>query len=285
MTMLLNVQEALKAMDLYSAEVDNDFGPKTDAAIEALLLNQHVAGFEAWPNARQLIAAQQVLARMRGIEVGEIDGLNGPQTRHAVELYELRKANGWKPVVAAETWRDAPQPVVEPSRVRVPAARTTPPPHEPWPKQSNCSSFYGAPGDSSRQTTIVFPFPMRLAWDLDAVVRKASCHRRCLESFEYIWEQTLKHYGIDEIRRLRLDLYGGILNVRRKRAGSSWSMHAWGIAEDVDPDHNALKMSRKEATLDGPDYDAFWDFVLATGATSLGIKHDFDWMHFQFANT
>lgn len=283
---LQDVQAELKAMALYSRAIDGDYGPRTDDGIEALLANQRAAGYESWPNSRQLIAAQQVLARMRGIEVGSIDGRLGPLSIHAFEVYDARKKNGWNPVPEVETWRDTPEPVVEPSRRPVaPAVATGAPAHIIWPKQSRCTEVFGAPGTAAKQTQLTFPFPMRLAWDLDSIVRTASCHVLCRESFEFIWKRTFEHYGIDQIRRLRLDLYGGILNVRRMRGGSSWSMHAWGIAQDVDPERNGLKMTRAQATLDGPEYDPFWSFVLATKATSLGIKHDFDWMHFQFADT
>lgn len=284
---LQDVQTELKAMGLYTRAIDGDYGPRTDDAIEAFLANQRVKDAETWPNSRQLIAAEQALARMRGIEVGEIDGRIGPLSRHAFEVYDARKANGWKPVAAIETWRDAPQPIVLPSRPRpvAPAVASGAPAHIVWPKQSRCTEVFGPPGTAAKQTQLTFPFPMRLAWDVDSIVRTASCHVLCRESFEFIWQSTLDHYGLEQIRRLRLDLYGGILNVRLMRGGSGWSMHAWGIAEDVDPEHNQLKFKRAQATLDGPEYDPFWSFVLATKATSLGIKHDFDWMHFQFADT
>ena len=34
-------------------------------------------------------------------------------------------------------------------------------------------------------------------------------------------------------------------------------MHAYGIAWDVDPERNKLKMGRDQATLDAPEYNAF----------------------------
>ena len=95
--------------------------------------------------------------------------------------------------------------------------------------------------------------------------------------------RTLEHYGLPEIQRLRLDMFGGLLNVRRMRGGTSWSMHAYGIAWDVDPARNALRMGRDQATLDAPEYDAFWSFVYDEGAISLGRERNYDWMHFQFA--
>ena len=44
-----------------------------------------------------------------------------------------------------------------------------------------------------------------------------------------------------EIHRLRLDVWGGCLNVRKMRGGTRNSMHSWGIALDYDPQNNQLK--------------------------------------------
>lgn len=278
---LIDVQTELKARALYSGAIDNQYGPRTDGAIEALLATNHVAGYSGWPDARQLIAAQQVLCKLRDIEVGAIDGRMGPQSRHAFEVYDARKANGWKPVAAVETWRDEPLPPVAPSHP-LPAPPTTTVPHVSSPRQSGVPGFYGAVG--TNQTSLVLPFPMRLAWDTDTIVSKYSCHVKVREAMECVWKSALDHYGIDEIKRLRLDLFGGCLNVRKMRGGSAWSMHSWGIAADIDPDHNQLKFTRAQATLDGPEYDPFWSVVYATGAISLGRERDYDWMHFQYAN-
>lgn len=281
---LMDLQTELKAKGLYDGNLDSLFGPRTDGAVEALLATNHVAGYMGWSNQRQQIAAQQVLCKLRGIDPGAIDGRMGPSTRHAFEIYDARKANGWKPVPEVEEWRgntdETTTPPAEPAHVLPP-----PPAASPIvvasPRQSQVPSFYGAVG--SGQVKLTLPFPMRLAWDTDSIVRSYSCHAKVREAMEYVWAMTLKHYGLDEIKRLRLDLFGGCLNVRKMRGGSAYSMHSWGIAWDIDPDRNALKMTRKQATLDGPEYDVYWSLVYATGAISLGRERDYDWMHAQYA--
>lgn len=281
---LFDVQTELAARALYTARVDGMFGTKTDQAIEAFLLNQRVKDFDRWGNDRQVVAAKQAIARERGIEVGDIDGRVGPQTRHAIEVYDARKENGWKPVPEVEQWRgatDETMPAVMPSHALPPAPIKGAPPRLAVPKQSQVSSFYGAVG--ANQETMTLPFPMRLAWDTEQVVRKTSCHAKVREQFEFIWKSTLDYYGTHEIHRLRLDMFGGCLNVRKMRGGSSWSMHSWGIAWDVDPDRNQLKFTRDQATLDGPEYDPYWGFVYATGACGLGRERNYDWMHLQLA--
>lgn len=280
---VFDIQTELAARALYSGKVDGIYGPKTDRAVEAYLANQRVKAAPTWGDARQQIAAMQAICRERGIEVGDVDGLMGPQTRHAFEVYDARKANGWQKVAAVEEWRGATDEATKPSQPTRPVVLLSNVPRVKSPRQSRVPEFYGAPGDSRLQTTLRLPYPQRLAWDLDTVVRSYSCHKLVHDAMEYVWEATLSHYGADGVKDLRLDLFGGCLNVRRMRGGTSWSMHSWGIAEDVDPDHNALKMTRKQATLDDPVYDPFWSFVYSTGAISLGRERDYDWMHWQYA--
>ena len=67
------------------------------------------------------------------------------------------------------------------------------------------------------------------------------------------------------------------------RGGSSWSIHSWGAAVDLDPDNNQLKWSKPKATFSKAEYGDFWKIVEAEGWISLGRERNFDWMHFQAA--
>lgn len=269
---LLEIKRRLHEKELYRGEINGDYDRATDEAVKAWLLNQGVRNFEEWPELRLIIAAAQALCSSEGINTGAIDGRLGPQTRSAFEIYAARRANGGAALEALALFRD------EAAAAAVPPAGA---PSLRWPTESNVEQFFGPPG--SNQVLLQLPFPMRLAWDLDTVVRRASCNAKVRDSLDRIWTRVLEKYGLDEIRRLRLDLFGGCLNVRRKRGGSGWSMHAFGIAWDVDPDHNQLKMGRDEATLDGAEYDDFWNIVYDEGAIGLGRERNYDWMHFQFA--
>ena len=79
--------------------------------------------------------------------------------------------------------------------------------------------FFGPPG--SNQTSLELPFRMRIAWDPAKTVTKVSCHTKVRAHLERIWVRTLEHYGLPEIQRLRLDMFGGCLNVRQMRGGTN----------------------------------------------------------------
>lgn len=250
--------------------VDGISGKNTMAAVDSVVASTIKATvYSGWSDDRRRIAAEQIIYRDAKIEVGEIDGLVGEQTRYARTVWAARQSGDAKKISEVENWRD------------VDAKPSSPAPKSVWPTQSGVPSFFGAVGSS--QAMLELPFPQRIAWEPAKFVNRVSCHAKCKDAMFRIWKNTLDHYGIEEIRRLRLDMYGGCLNVRKMRGGSAWSMHSWGIAWDVDPDRNQLKWTTKLATLDDAPYRKFWEFVEAEGGVSLGRQRDYDWMHFQFA--
>lgn len=152
-----------------------------------------------------------------------------------------------------------------------------------WPAQNQAAleHFYGEIGKN--QVLLSTPYPLRLAWAPNTVIHKISCHAKIAKSLQYIFEQTLEHYGLEKIRELGLDLFGGCLSVRLIRGGNKYSTHSWGIAFDIDPLSNQYPWNKSKAKLARPEYQKFWEIVESTGAVSLGRQHDYDWMHFQFA--
>lgn len=130
------------------------------------------------------------------------------------------------------------------------------------------------------QAKLVLPYPMRLAWDLDVTVRRFTCHEKVRDSLGSCLRRILDHYGsIDEVRSAGMDLFGGCLNVRKKRGGSTWSIHSWGAAIDLDPANNKLRWNRERATMP----EEIMDIFESEGWTSLGRATDRDYMHFQAA--
>lgn len=244
--------------------VDGNWGSKTETAVIALLNEAGAKGFTSWPQARKQLAAVQAVLRLQGIDAGAVDGLAGPQTQYALDVWAARQRGD----DSVEKWRDA-----EPVPLSAPGGA--------WPRQSGVTAFYGAVG--TRQVTIPLPYPMVLAWDKAQTVTRISLHERVAPSAARVLDRVLAHYGMDKIHDLGLDLFGGSLNVRKMRGGSSYSMHAWGIAIDFDPERNQLQWGRDRARLARPDAEAFWKFWEAEGWVSLGRAKNYDWMHVQAA--
>ena len=142
---------------------------------------------------------------------------------------------------------------------------------------------YGKPNETGEGylTTILLPYPMKLAWDLDTKVSKMRCHKLAAEAFENVFNDLLAHYGMKEIERLGIDLFGGCFNYRKMRGGSEWSKHSWGIAIDLDPARNKLKETAKTARFARPEYQPMIDIFYNNGFISLGIEKNYDWQHFE----
>lgn len=189
-----------------------------------------------------------------------VDGKDGPRTWDAIEKAIV------KPVVSVSSDKNI---TLE---------------YNNWPKQNYADmvKFYGEVG--SNMTSLTLPYEMKLAWDIDVKVSKITCHKKVKDSLERIFKKTLDHYGLEKVKELRLDLFGGCLNIRKMRGGSSWSIHSWGAAIDLDPTRNQLKWGKDKAYFAKPEYAPFWKIVESEGWTSLGQKKDYDWMHFQAAD-
>ena len=78
------------------------------------------------------------------------------------------------------------------------------------------------------------PFPLTIAWDTSVTVKRIRCHKLEVANVEDIFFGILDAYGLDKIKALGIDLFGGCFNYRPMRGGSSWSRHAWGTAIDLD---------------------------------------------------
>lgn len=142
---------------------------------------------------------------------------------------------------------------------------------------------YGSPNETGAGylVTIALPYPMRIAWDTDSSINSMRCHKLVADKFIAVFNDLLSHYGYKKIKELGIDLYGGCFNYRRMRNGSAWSMHAWGVAIDLDPARNTLKETKKTARFARPEYKPMIDIFYKHGFISLGREKDFDWMHFE----
>lgn len=214
------------------------------------------------------------------IYTGKLDGKPGPLTLAAIRGFQ--RINGLKVdgIVGPKTLAALHPPLMP--RVPDPSPKLrTDRVNNTWPRQKDVPDFFGEVGKN--QVMVTLPYRKWLAWDLRKSVNKASYHVKVADSALRVHARILAHYGLEEIDRLDLDVTGGTLAVRKMRGGTSWSMHSWGIAEDIDPARNQLKWGRNLARLDDKDYDAFWGFWEDEGWVSLGRQRGFDFMHVQAA--
>ena len=142
---------------------------------------------------------------------------------------------------------------------------------------------YGTPnkGGVGYLTTINLPYPMFLNWATGTYVNKISCHKLIADKLTNVFKEILEHYGIDKVKELQLDDFGGCFNYRLMRGGKKLSTHSWGVSIDLDPDRNLLKETSKTARFARPEYKPMIDIFYKHGFQSLGREENRDWMHFQ----
>jgi len=259
------IQQSLISEGLNPGTVDGRLGDNTYRAVREAL-TQRVANlpgdWQGWSNSRKTVAYIQLLCKEHVIDVGDIDGYWGPQTDYAVDTLSHLLETGEMP----RPWRDDIPLDVNPNG---------------WPSQNEAAitEFYGQVG--TNQVSLALPYPHRLAWDLKTTINSYKCNAKVHDSAQRVLQRVFDHYGTERIKELRLDRWGGCLNVRKMRGGTQWSMHSWGISIDYDPENNQLKWGRDRSTFARPEYDAWWRFWEEEGWTSLGRTKNYDWMHVQ----
>ncbi|MCF8278324.1 MAG: M15 family metallopeptidase [Flavobacteriales bacterium] len=254
------VQSELKLRGLYPGPADGIAGSATKAALDKVTELP-----KTWPLDRKLVGLLQLTAKDLGFETGPIDGLWGAQTAYAYEQLRHLRLFGVTPPV----WRPEGNVVGNPNN---------------WPTQrtdEELIAFYGQMG--ANQKSLALPYPHRLSWDMNKSVNAFQCHQKVHSSVVRVLTKVKNTYGMAEIQRLRLDVWGGCLNVRLMRGGDRYSTHSWGIAIDYDPENNQLKWGRDRASFARPEYEQWWQLWEEEGWVSLGRQHNFDWMHVQAA--
>lgn len=251
-----DIQRSLRRYG-YAGAIDGVIGPRTKEAIkDAIEQRRPNVCAPEWPIERQLVAYQQMLMADVGADVGRIDGFIGPQTEFAFEQ-----------------WQDRTRELAPPEPEGFGETQ--------WPRQKDVPSFYGTRGQ--HQVRLRLPYNMKLAWDKKQTVKSFFCHEKVADVMHHCLQEVLAHYGPEQIKKLRLDLWGGCFNNRRMKGSSAWSMHAWGIALDMDPERNRYRWTSDQAAFAKPEYEAWWAIWEEAGAISLGRERNFDWMHLQFA--
>ena len=257
-----DLQKFLASKKLYTSKIDGLWGAGSKKAADSYLMSNIGSKYMMWSNDRRKIAVGQLFAKDVGIDPGAIDGLSGEMTKNAFENLNYFIQTGEK----LPNWRDDIEVVV-------------PNINNNWPYYSELEKFYGKVG--TNQVYLNLPYAMKLSWDEKTKISRFQCHEKVHDVFERIFKNVLSEYGEDKISELRLDVFGGCLNVRPMRGGSRPSMHSWGIAIDLDPINNQLKWDKNKASFAKNEYEPFWKIVESEGGVSLGRLKDYDWMHFE----
>lgn len=254
--MSLSLAEAQRLLDksnLYKDKIDGIWGPNTERAVNSVL-SSHSSWYDedaVRNNKRKYISAAQILLKIAGYYTDAIDGIAGKNTRSAYD-----------------NWYHDVFPVNITPTVKFPCSGT-----------SNLVRFYGPVGKN--QTRIDLPFTMKLAWDKSVSISRMTIHEKIASSAIRAFEKIANHYSSEDIVKHGFNLFGGSLNVRKMRGGSSWSTHSWGIAIDFDPERNRLRWNSSRAYLARPECEMFWKIWEEEGWTSLGRWKNYDWMHVQ----
>ena len=265
------VRAELKSEGYRVGSIDDVAGPKTEAALDKALAKRRESidddDWRAWPRTRKVTAYVQLISHEKGIDAGVVDGYWGQVTNFAFDSLAYLKQHGTLPA----PWRD-----MVPLDVN---------PHG-WPKetQAELKAFYGSPRERNPTLARVeLPYVHQLAWDKRKRLTSFLCHPKVAGSIRHVLTRVVEHYGLQGIKDLGLDVWGGCYAYRAKRGGTSLSTHSWGIAMDYDPEHNQLSWGRGRSRFAQPQYEAWWRFWEEDGWTSLGRTANFDWMHVQAA--
>ena len=159
-----------------------------------------------------------------------------------------------------------------------------------WPSERACAMFYGSPvipgTDQANPrwvadniVDLVPPYDMRFSWG--PKVTKLRFHRKCRDAFGEALLGVKRLYGTQaDIEAHRMHLTGGSFMVRLMRGSSrTLSIHSYGAAIDIDPEHNPFPRLWTPAMM---PREAAACFEKA-GLIWRGAGRDIDPMHFQAA--
>ena len=137
-------------------------------------------------------------------------------------------------------------------------------------KSSDCLKKYGDPWENESKFMMLWDIPTYL--EHGAIPKRMYCNRDMVDplyqAFKYINERGLA----DQIKT-----YDGCFNVRKKRGGTTPSLHSWGIAIDINAAWNAFG---KTPTMSPELVQCFKDAGFEWGGDWKTTK---DGMHFQLA--
>jgi hypothetical protein len=150
------------------------------------------------------------------------------------------------------------------------------------PLYKDIRSFYGdAVADASNQVVFVSPVPMCIAWNVNHYVGNFLCHSKVAESLYNILVDLKYTYGIEQLEKLGVNVFGGCYNYQRVRNGNRFCTHSWGIALSLNPQKNRYDDDVTKALFAKPEYKQLIDTFYKYGWFNEGVELGKNFGHFQ----
>lgn len=130
-----------------------------------------------------------------------------------------------------------------------------------------CYIRYGAPEKES--SMVLWDVPAEL--EIGVLPKRIYCNRDMVGPLEHAFRHLIARGFVDELRT-----WDGCFNIRKKKGGTSTSLHAWGMAIDVNAAWNGFG---KPPTLSSGFVKCFTDAGFDWGG-AWGVR---DGMHFQLS--
>jgi len=136
----------------------------------------------------------------------------------------------------------------------------------------DCLLKFGAPDiNFERKHMVLWDVPTEL--EIGVIPKKIYCNKIMVEPLKKAFENLIKTGKVNELKT-----WDGCFNVRLKRGLSSYSLHAWAIAFDINAAWNGLNV---KPVLSKELVDCFKDAGFDWGGDWTGRV---DGMHFQLKN-
>lgn len=133
---------------------------------------------------------------------------------------------------------------------------------------AQCLAKYGPPSDSNKNM-VVWDVPVNL--EIGMIPKKIYCNKDMVVPLSHAFNNLIQRGMVDELKT-----WDGCFNIRKKRGGSTMSLHSWGVAVDLNAFANCFGCKPK---LTAKFVKCFTDAGFDWGGT-WGKP---DGMHFQLA--
>jgi len=137
---------------------------------------------------------------------------------------------------------------------------------------AQCIKRFGNPSLAANEAKYMELFDVPASLEIGVIPKKVYCNKLLIIPLSNAFKNLIDRKLVDELKT-----WDGCFNVRNKRGLSSWSLHAWGLAVDVNASWNQL---HRKPTLSAAFVKCFTDAGFDWGGN---WPNRVDGMHFQLA--